>query len=125
MSRHALLAVTACALVAFTFAAACSDEPEPAEFVCTPLPTECTGEAPSYASVIAPIIANNCSQCHYEGNPDGDWPLDDLSLIVDWRISIQEMLSDCVMPPRDSGVIMNDADREALNAWLVCGAPDN
>jgi len=29
------------------------------------------------------------------------------------------------MPPRDSGIIMTDADREALNAWLLCGAPDN
>ena len=124
MKGHALAALAACALAAFTLAAACSDDAEPAGFACTPLPTECPGEAPSYTSVVAPIIENNCNQCH---NQDDNiaWPLGDPTEIADWRDSMLLNLDACEMPPRDSDVILTHADREALNAWLVCGAPNN
>jgi hypothetical protein len=129
MSRHAFLAAAACALAAFIVPVACNDsgpvrEPEPAGSVCTALPTQCSGDAPSYANVVAPIIANDCSQCH---NSDEHiaWPLDDPSDIADWTDAMLLNLGACLMPPRDSDVVMSDADREAINAWLICGAPDN
>ena len=125
MKGHALLAVAACALAAFIVSAGCNDDPaEPAQFVCTPLPTECPGEAPSYANVVAPIIANSCSECH-NADDHTAWPLDDPTDIADWRDSMLLNLDACLMPPRDSGVILTDDDREAINAWIVCGAPDN
>lgn len=126
MSRYTFAALAACALAAFTVPVACNDEPdpEPEAVVCTPLPTECPGEAPSFANVVAPIIANNCSQCH---NPDDHlaWPLSDPIDVADWSDSMLLNLAACLMPPRDSGIVMSDADREAINAWIVCGAPDN
>jgi hypothetical protein len=125
MSRRALVAVVACASAALALAAGCSDDPvEPAEFVCTPLATECTGEAPGYAAVVAPIILNNCSQCH-NSEDHLAWPLDDPTDVADWSDSVLLNLGGCAMPPRDSDVVMSDADREALNAWLLCGAPNN
>ena len=120
--RRQLLAVAACALAAFTVAVACNDEPEPEGFVCTALPTECPGEAPSYTNVVAPIIANNCSQCH-NAEDHLAWPLDDPLDVADWSDSMLLNLGACLMPPPDSDVVMTDADREALNAWLLCGAP--
>jgi len=126
MSRHTLRTIAVCALAAVPLPVACNDDPaEPAALVCTPLPTDCPDEAPSYANVVAPIVENNCSQCHYPGNPDGNWPLNDPIDIADWSASIQLSLADCLMPPRDSDLIMTDTDRQTLNAWIVCGAPDN
>jgi hypothetical protein len=125
MSRRALFAVAACALAAFSIPIGCSGEAEePTGAVCEPLPVECPGEAPSYANVVAPIIANNCSQCH---NPNDHlaWPLDDPTDVADWSDAMLLNLAACLMPPRDSDIVLNDADREALNAWLICGAPDN
>ncbi|HKO90864.1 MAG TPA: hypothetical protein VJU61_06925 [Polyangiaceae bacterium] len=120
MSRHSLLAMAA--LAALTLAVACNDDPEPEASVCTPLPTECPGEAPSYTNVVAPIITSSCSQCH---NPNDHlaWPLDDPTDIADWADSMLLNLGACLMPPKDSDIVLSDADREALNAWLLCGAP--
>ena len=124
MSRHTLVALAACALAAVTVPVGCNDDPEPEAFVCTPLPTECPGEAPSYAGVVAPIIADKCSQCH-NAELHLAWPLDDPSDVADWADSMLLNLGACLMPPRDSDVVMSDADREAINDWLICGAPNN
>ena len=84
-------------------------------------PTECPDPAPHYADV-EPIFQNTCQECHAL---DGDqWPLDTYGHVADWNDLIRDELRSCTMPPPDSGVRLEAADRELILTWLLCGFPE-
>ena len=107
--------------LAFALAVGCS---EPAA-ECGSLPQECTGTPPSYQNDIAGIVRVRCSGCHNPLDPSGPWPFETRSDLSDWRDQVSRDIQSCAMPPPGSGMPLPDDERALLNAWLVCGAPDN
>jgi len=106
-------------LVVAAAAAACSSE-DPPPFVCSvTAPTACAEPAPHYDDV-QPIFAKRCTSCH-SGMVDGPWPLTSYAHISGWWDAVRDELVTCAMPPRDSGVIMTNAERAELLMWLRCG----
>jgi hypothetical protein len=85
----------------------------------------CPEAVPSYAGEIAPIIDARCNHCHAPGNPDGLWPLTDHASVKDWSDTILRDVGACIQPPPRSGYALTLDERNALEGWLLCGAPDN
>jgi hypothetical protein len=100
-----------------------SDEP----LACPVLSLDCTGTAPSYANEVGPIIQAHCtgSGCHSPSEaPNAPWAFTSEDDVSEWSFAIQGDIADCLMPPPGSAPL-NESDREALNAWITCGAPNN
>jgi len=88
------------------------------------LPQECPADAPGYATTIRPIVDTYCVPCH---NPDGRAavkPFLTYQQIYDRRRDVLTQVYACKMPA-EGGMPLPLADREALLAWLVCGAKEN
>jgi hypothetical protein len=121
--------VVALAAGAFIGGASCGSAPEPdAALSCPSLSLDCSGTAPSYAGQVGPIIQAHCagSGCHSKSeDPSAPWAFDDEDDVAEWSFQIQNNLSDCLMPPSGHEPALSEADREALNDWIACGAPDN
>jgi hypothetical protein len=103
-------------------------EAEPVAYECVPTPSACPAEpaaVPSYAGQIAGIIAQHCGSCHLENNLGGPWPFSQWIDVYDWVSSIRISLEQCLMPPPDTDAPLTPADRETLQTWLACGAPNN
>ena len=84
-----------------------------------PAPTMCPDPPLRYADV-SPIFTQRCVGCHY-GAVGGPWPLLQYSHAADWNQVIRDMLTDCSMPPLDSGVTMLAEERGAILTWVLCG----
>jgi uncharacterized membrane protein len=87
--------------------------------------TSCPTSIPSYWSVIAPIVQSRCNGCHSQTNDAGLWPLNDQQSLSDWQFIILQAMRACTQPPPGSGVSLTMSERKSLEAWLVCGAPNN
>ncbi|MCA9538320.1 MAG: hypothetical protein KC620_05500 [Myxococcales bacterium] len=83
-------------------------------------PTACPTPAPTYAD-IAPIVSERCVRCH--DGAHGQWPLTRYQHLADWYDIIPGELTQCRMPPADSGVTLPDDERLLLLTWLRCGLP--
>jgi hypothetical protein len=136
-ARWALVLCLAAVCLAAT---ACEDDPvllqgslagepaavgEPVAYECSPMPSACPTEAPSYAAEVAGIIEQHCGSCHLENNLGGPWPFSDRQDIVDWLSTVRSAVELCLMPPPESEAPLSPTDREKLQSWLACGAPDN
>jgi hypothetical protein len=98
---------------------------EPAVYECSPLPSACPTEVPSYAGEIAGIIERHCGNCHLENNLGGPWPFTHWQDVYDWNGSLRVTLEQCLMPPPDTDAPLSETDRVKLQSWLACGAPNN
>jgi uncharacterized membrane protein len=85
----------------------------------------CPDSVPSYASDIAPIIEARCEHCHAPDNDQGLWLLSDQESVNEWSDTILRQIRSCSQPPPDSGYSLSAEERQMLEAWLVCGAPNN
>jgi len=121
---HVSWLVLAAAVVLFP---GCSSDTKPAGSPACPGVTQaqCPETVPSYASDVAPIIQARCAACHAVNNAQGLWPLSDQASVKHWSDTILRQLRTCEQPPPDSGYVLSSDERQALEAWLVCGAPDN
>jgi hypothetical protein len=121
--------VLALAAGAFVFGSSCGTKSDvDAALSCPSLSLDCSGQAPSYAGQVAPIIQAHCagSGCHSPSDdPNAPWAFDDEDDVAGWSFQIQGDLSDCLMPPHGRQPALSEADRETLNDWIACGAPDN
>jgi len=118
--------VTRFALLLLLFSA-CSSDSKSADPPACPGVTEaaCPNIVPSYTSDIAPIIAARCEHCHAVDNAQGLWPLSDQEGVNEWSDTILRQIRACAQPPPASGYALTLDERQTLEAWLVCGAPDN
>lgn len=67
-------------------------------------------------------MGGNGNRADWDGRAEYDW-----SSYPNIRRHARDMINvitKCVMPP-SQGTPLNDADRDTLLQWLVCGAPDN
>jgi hypothetical protein len=94
-------------------------------YECAPTPSACPAEVPSYGGEIAGIIERHCGNCHLDDNLGGPWPFTQRQDIVDWLSSVRSAVELCLMPPPESDAPLSPVDREKLQSWLACGAPDN
>jgi hypothetical protein len=105
-----------------------STKPPSAEpLACPVLSLDCPGTAPSYANQVGPIIQAHCtgSGCHSPSEtPNAPWAFTSEDDVSEWSFAIQADIADCLMPPPGSPQL-SESDREALNTWLTCGAPNN
>ncbi|WP_432411266.1 redoxin domain-containing protein [Rasiella sp. SM2506] len=85
----------------------------------------------NYSDHIAPILANNCVQCHREGGR-APWVMEDYQTIVGWSGMIKEVLLSKRMPPWKADPTIGDfkhdfslADSNArkIIRWIEQGMP--
>jgi cytochrome c5 len=110
--------------------AGCAGKSDPAENTapaekCPKLTTECTGTVPSFENDVQPILDAQCNTCHTAAIEGAPWPFDSYDDTLDWKNLVLSDLQGCGMPPADAGAPLPEKDRETLNAWIICGAPDN
>ena len=98
---------------------------EPVANECVPTPSACPSEVPSYSGEIAGIIERHCGNCHLDDNLGGPWPFSVWQDVYDWSLSLRLSLEECLMPPPETDAPLSPTDRERLQAWLACGAPNN
>jgi hypothetical protein len=110
------------AVTAILLGIAC-DSPKPgAGPACdTVLPTSCA--SPIHYGDVAPVIEQRCAQPCHSGIPDGPWPLTDYDHVADWAEVIRDELARCSMPPPDSGISLDPAEKAAVLQWIRCGYP--
>lgn len=86
---------------------------------------------PSYVADIAPVLANQCAECHREGGV-APFAMDSHAMVQGWSPMIREVLMTRRMPPGaidgHIGEFMNDrlvSDEDVRNiiAWAEAGAP--
>lgn len=121
--RAWLLGLVAAGTVIFALSA-CGDgdSPPPCPGVTA---DSCPDTVPSYADQIAPLIQARCQTCHAPQNDSGLWSLGDRESVAKWSDTVLRQIRSCSQPPPDSGVYLTVSERHALEAWLVCGAPNN
>jgi mono/diheme cytochrome c family protein len=72
--------------------------------------------------VVARIVHDECASCHSPGGAAADRPLTTLKQVQTYAGPALNQVAACKMP---QGGSMPAADRDALLAWLVCGAKDD
>lgn len=88
-------------------------------------------EAPDYATEIAPIIVENCAECHREGGI-GPFAMNSHLMLQGWSPMIREVLLTKRMPPMqidsdighfDNATYFDDEELQTLVRWIDAGAP--
>jgi len=114
------------ALVLGVIAQACSSSSDSADdggSTCSTAPACPTAGAPSYESVVVPILQSSCIPCHGT-NDQGGFDSSSYTQVFNERSAILDQVSGCMMPPLNGGQL-TATQRIALTGWLECGAPNN
>jgi hypothetical protein len=88
------------------------------------LPESCPSPAPGWKSDVAPVIAARCASCHEEGGAASKQPLTSHAQVYSRKGAVLNQIYGCNMPP-EGATPLTAAERLAIEAWLVCGAPDD
>jgi hypothetical protein len=83
----------------------------------------CSGSPPSYANEIASVIGTYCLACHGDAGPNGP-DLTTYGEVHATQALSLDQIGVCEMPPA-SAPQLPESLRQALAAWLECGAPNN
>ena len=124
-----LVIVAGAALAAFGSSAACTSSsdgaPSGTAAGCPDdLPAACPAVAPSYAKDVAPVIQQACTPCHAPGGEQASRSLVTYAGAFANRSAMLNQVHACRMPPANAPPI-SDTGRKLLQAWVVCGAPNN
>lgn len=88
------------------------------------LPAACPTPAPGWQATVEPIVGERCQVCHQPGGLSAGFPMTTYQQVYSLRSPMLNQLYACRMPPAGA-TPPTAAERAALLAWLVCGAPDN
>lgn len=88
------------------------------------LPASCPSPAPSYQSMIAPLISARCLICHSPGGQEASIPFTTYQNVFAERSPMLNQVYACYMPPTGAQPL-SAQERNQLLTWLVCGAPNN
>lgn len=97
------------------------EQPDASVVVCNPIDLPVCPDPPPGFNDVAQIVQDRCVPCHYTGNPDGSWPLENYRQLADWQDVVRYDLLNCSMPPPDGGVAIGEDERLAMLTWLLCG----
>lgn len=84
-----------------------------------------TADLDAYRKDIEPILAKACYGCHGPDKQKGELRIDTLNADlfagrdVDWWLEVLAVLSNGEMPPEDSDVELQEADRSQVVVWLA------
>lgn len=87
--------------------------------------------APDYATEVAPIIIDNCAECHRQGGV-GPFALDSYIMVLGWSPMIKEVLLNKRMPPTqvdpyighsEGARYLPPQELQTLIHWINSGAP--
>ena len=70
------------------------------------------------------MIAARCASCHGQGGVASDQPFTNHAQVFSRKGAVLNQVYACKMPP-EGAAPLSTAERLALEAWLVCGAPDD
>ncbi|MCH7816552.1 MAG: hypothetical protein IIC60_08285 [Proteobacteria bacterium] len=96
-----------------------------------PVRDEHADTVPDYSTEIAPIIIDNCAECHRQGGV-GPFALDSYIMVLGWSPMIREVLLNKRMPPAqvdpyighsDSARYLSKQNLQTLVHWIGAGAP--
>ena len=88
-------------------------------------------EAPDYATDVAPIIRDNCTECHRRGGV-GPFAMDSYIMLLGWSPMIREVVLNKRMPPAQvdpeygrskMARYLTDEEIETLVTWIDARAP--
>lgn len=88
-------------------------------------------EAPDYATDVAPIIRDNCTECHRRGGV-GPFAMDSYIMLLGWSPMIREVVLNKRMPPAQvdpeygrskMARYLSDEEIETLVTWIDARAP--
>ena len=88
-------------------------------------------EAPDYATDVAPIIRDNCTECHRRGGV-GPFAMDSYIMLLGWSPMIREVVLNKRMPPAQvdpeygrskMARYLSDKEIETLVTWIDARAP--
>ena len=117
-------------IVAAVVAAACSSAPgDPVDAgaqatTCVRSDPSCGNDPPSYMTTVHPILEAACVTCHYPGSNLAESSLATYEAVQGVSGAALGQVESCLMPP-PGAPMLTDAQRNAVLAWLVCGAPAN
>jgi uncharacterized membrane protein len=103
---------------------ACGGETPPARQCPDEAPPACTAASPRFATDAAPIIAGHCAKCHAPGGMAEKAPFETYDQIAPYAGDMRLELETCQMPPPPEPALA-PAERQALIAWIACGALDD
>jgi mono/diheme cytochrome c family protein len=87
-------------------------------------PLACPSGAPTFSRDAAPIIAAHCAKCHGSGGVEEKLPFATYAEIAPSAGDMMLELETCQMPP-PAEPPLSPAERQALFAWITCGARDD
>jgi hypothetical protein len=95
---------------------------------CDDVVPACPSPPTSYATQAGPVMTNHCVTCHGPGGQEAMIPLDSWAAIHRWEMlrtgDILGQVHACRMPLAPQPPLTTD-ERQTLEAWIVCGEPDN
>lgn len=86
---------------------------------------------PDYATEVAPVVLENCVDCHRQGGV-GPFAMDSYIMLLGWSPMIREVILNRRMPPMqtdphyidsDSARNLSAEERQTLVHWIDAGAP--
>ena len=90
------------------------------------LPAACPEPTPSYVADASPIFEDRCFECHGPGGKaQSKHDFSTYDDVYRQRSPILNAVYACKMPPADAASELSLEERQALLAWLVCGAPED
>ena len=84
----------------------------------------CPMTPPSYENDVAPIIARECSACHYTGSNIARGVFSTYAQLQGGRGSVLDEVYACKMPVAPTRPLTS-SERTTLLEWIECGGPDN
>ena len=90
-----------------------------------------TESPPDYATQVAPVIIDNCAECHRRGGV-GPFALDSYIMVLGWSPMIREVVLNKRMPPTQvdpyighsgSARYLSTTEMQTLIHWIDAGAP--
>jgi hypothetical protein len=91
---------------------------------CPTVPSTCPSSVPSYATDVAPIIAQRCAPCHSPTGVEPNRPYQTYADVKMFQIDILIQARSCLMPPAGAEPLTTQ-ELTTLLGWLYCNAPEN
>jgi len=96
-----------------------------------PIKEQHAAQVPDYATEVAPVIAENCTECHRQGGV-GPFAIDSHIMLMGWSPMIREVLLNKRMPPTQIDPYIGHSpdaryvppeDLQKVVHWIDAGAP--
>jgi hypothetical protein len=92
------------------------------------VPVDCSGELPAFGEVAIFSVCVGCHGTAVTGDARREAPpsvnFDDYASASANAVRGAQYVFNGVMPPRNSGITVNEADKQQFYRWALCGMPE-